>query len=205
MNHATRVTLAILVMSGSLLVFDAPASRGGTEGTAHDFSDEAWGSGQSCQYCHVMHEAENTLTDVPLWNHETTTATFDVYASNTLDGTIGQPSGVSKMCLSCHDGTVAIDSYAGGSGSTYIPASALIDPDLTDDHPLSVTYEDAKDTGLRPDDGTGASVSFAGSTLPLYANRVECSTCHNVHDDSNGKFLRISNAGSALCLVCHNK
>jgi predicted CXXCH cytochrome family protein len=41
----------------------------------------------------------------------------------------------------------------------------------------------------------------AGDDLP----RVECASCHDPHNTSNGTFLRRSNAGSNLCLTCHNK
>lgn len=53
---------------------------------------------------------------------------------------------------------------------------------------------------VAPTNGTainlyGSSASNAG---------IECSSCHSVHDDTNGHFLRVSNVGSALCLSCHN-
>ncbi len=46
--------------------------------------------------------------------------------------------------------------------------------------------------------------------IKLYAGGVECGSCHNVHDPGlgmspSGKFLRVSNAASALCLTCHKK
>lgn len=34
---------------------------------------------------------------------------------------------------------------------------------------------------------------------------VECGSCHDPHNTANGTFLRQSNAGSAICLTCHNK
>ena len=38
---------------------------------------------------------------------------------------------------------------------------------------------------------------------------VECASCHDPHNVTGGatdvQFLRISNAGSAVCLACHNK
>ena len=41
----------------------------------------------------------------------------------------------------------------------------------------------------------------AGDTIP----RVECASCHDPHNTTNGTFLRRTNAGSGLCLTCHNK
>ena len=43
-------------------------------------------------------------------------------------------------------------------------------------------------------------------TTPLFDDKVECASCHDPHDqvvDGTGKFLRLDNAGSALCLDCH--
>ncbi|HXD43391.1 MAG TPA: cytochrome c3 family protein [Ramlibacter sp.] len=34
---------------------------------------------------------------------------------------------------------------------------------------------------------------------------VECASCHDPHNSTNSTFLRISNAGSAVCLSCHVK
>ena len=41
----------------------------------------------------------------------------------------------------------------------------------------------------------------AGVTGPS----VECASCHDPHTPNNGTFLRVSNAGSGLCLSCHVK
>ena len=35
--------------------------------------------------------------------------------------------------------------------------------------------------------------------------RVEYGSCHDPHNTANGTFLRKSNAGSGVCLTCHNK
>ncbi|MBI2362927.1 MAG: cytochrome c3 family protein, partial [Elusimicrobia bacterium] len=47
----------------------------------------------------------------------------------------------------------------------------------------------------------------AGDAVKVYGetNRVECGSCHDPHDNQNGKFLVKSNAGAALCLTCHQK
>jgi predicted CXXCH cytochrome family protein len=50
-----------------------------------------------------------------------------------------------------------------------------------------------------------ASASQVVSGIPLFAGKLECASCHTVHDNSNVPFLRADNTGSALCLKCHNK
>lgn len=49
----------------------------------------------------------------------------------------------------------------------------------------------------------GAKINLYGTSAATAG--IECGSCHAVHDDTNGFFLRVSNAGSALCLACHNK
>ena len=100
------------------------------------------GTSQVCIFCHTPHNALSTI--VPLWNHTTTTQTFAMYTSSTLNAVMtGQPGNVSKACLSCHDGTVAVDSYGGATGSHLITGTALLGTDLTNDHPIGFTYDAA--------------------------------------------------------------
>jgi len=150
------------------------------------------------------------LVDVPLWNHASTTQTFTMYGSSTLDNTIaGQPSSISKQCLSCHDGVTNIDAYGGGAGTQDMPTTfpgtgATMGTDLSNDHPVSINYDNTADGGLN------APAGAAVGTLPLFGGgpiyTVECGTCHDSHDQATyGNFLRASNNASALCLTCHNK
>ncbi len=86
----------------------------GIVGSAHDFNTgigNGWyTSDQICIPCHVPHNADTSVAAAPLWNHEVTVATFTPFSSATMDAIVGQPDESSKLCLSCHDGTVGIDS-----------------------------------------------------------------------------------------------
>ena len=183
-------------------MFAAQASMAAITGTAHDFSGRGWGSAEVCIFCHAPHNANG---GAPLWNHAPTAATFTLYSSPSLTtATMAQPAGVSRLCLSCHDGTVAIDSYAARTGTTNMTGDALLGTNLSNDHPIGFTY----DAGLATADGglvTPASTSLVTTNVPLYSGRLECASCHNVHDNALGGFLRRSNAGSGLCLSCHIK
>lgn len=187
-----------------MLMFAAAAAYGGIAGTPHDFT-VYWVTDELCKACHVPHNAR-TDTGGPLWNHAPTTANFTLYASPTINASPGQPSSVSKLCLSCHDGTVGLSDFGGGfsGGVTLGPGDrAYIGTDLSNDHPISFTYDGALATA---DGGlvTPASASLVVANVPLYGGKLECSTCHNVHDNALGGFLRTSNAASALCLKCHS-
>ena len=194
----------------------------GIAGSDHDFS-ALWNSGNNdhaeiCVVCHIPHNADTSVTAAPLWNHEVTTASYTVYSSATLDATVAQPGGVSKLCLSCHDGTVAIDAFDGKAGTQLmddINPGKNLGTNLADDHPISFTY----DTALATADGelfdpasTTLTLGGSGETgtidaLLLFGGQVECASCHDVHnkDTVDGDFLRISRTGSAICLTCHDK
>jgi predicted CXXCH cytochrome family protein len=188
-----------------VLLLGAGVARAQISGTPHDLSGRGWGTNQICVFCHTPHNAKVGADQiVPLWNHTTTAATFTVYGSSTLQAVPGQPSGNSKACLSCHDGTVALDSYGTRTGTNFISGSAALGTDLSNDHPVSFAYDAAlatADTGLV----TPASASQVVPGIPLYAGQLQCASCHSVHSNVNGDFLRATNAASALCLRCHNK
>ncbi len=212
-----KQVIKMVFLTGIAMVLFAGNALAAMSGTDHDFSSAGWNpGGEICVVCHTPHNAASDSgdVDVPLWNHMTTTATFTTYSSvsSTLDATMGQPAGVSKACLSCHDGTIALDAFGGTANNTTNRMTAgdhLLGTDLSNDHPVSFTY----DTALSTADGHLADPSTVNSGLGgtiaadmLVNNRVECSSCHDVHDDANvAKFLVKSNAASALCLTCHNK
>jgi hypothetical protein len=207
------------------------ASAGVIAGSPHDFSGAGWSGGQICVACHTPHGGNTTLTDAPLWNHTVTTATYTLYSSSTLNaGALAQPSGVSKLCLSCHDGTVAIDSFGGGAGTTVMSGLKAVGSaaqgSLTNDHPIGLVYDTALSTadGALYDPGTRNVTIGSGGTrtksgtvagLMLFNGRLECASCHDVHNTFTANdgavntggypLLRVSKAGSAICLTCHNK
>ena len=208
-----------LTSAASLWLISGAVSAGTIVGSAHDFSAETWAGGEICVVCHTPHSAPGT--DGPLWNRaDYTPGAFTMYPSGgTIQGTIdATPTGTSVLCLSCHDGTVAIDSFGGATGTVFVGAlnpDALLATDLTDDHPVSITYAPGLDTELN---ATSASVTFGdggtGTVADLLdtGDKVQCSSCHDVHNTESvaGEpyLLRVDNtgtSGSDLCLACHGK
>ncbi|MFQ5773636.1 MAG: cytochrome c3 family protein [Kiloniellaceae bacterium] len=185
----------------------------------HDLSTRTTTTDEVCVFCHTPHNTADPATlPVPLWNRQSSTTTFTMYSSPTLDMVIAtQPQGVSAACLSCHDGVTAFDALVNNPGIT-LPDTMGTGPeavgaggDLTNDHPVSITY--SVGTGPGQDPGFNAAVAGKVNGLPLFrapggtgdGDQVECATCHNVHDPDFDPFLRISNAASALCTSCHIK
>jgi predicted CXXCH cytochrome family protein len=202
-----KIIVAMIAVGGLGLGWSANAQS--IVGSDHDFSGEAWnGSGEICLPCHTPHNALSTL--VPLWNHATSGATFTLYSSVTLDATVGQPSAASLACLSCHDGTVALDSFGGNTGTTFIGGGGHnLGTDLSNDHPVSFTYDAAlatTDGGLHDPSTVNSGLGGTIDADLLLGSKMECASCHDVHNAAglNG-LLRIDNAASALCLTCHDK
>jgi hypothetical protein len=194
---------------GMMVGIRSTAEAGSIVGTQHDFSKQAWSGGQLCVVCHAPHNTNNSVTGAPLWNHQVTTANYQPYRSATLKATVGQPDGVSKLCLSCHDGTVAIDAFGGAPGTVRMgdiakgaDAGHNLGTDLTRDHPISFAYTAQLaqvNKGLK--DPSQVPLPFYGPNK----DQLECATCHNVHDHTIDDFGRVNNSGSALCLTCHIK
>ena len=183
-------------------------------GSAHDFSTQSWNTtGEICICCHTPHNANISVPDAPLWNHQLTVATFQLYTSPTFNGssTITQPSGSSKLCLSCHDGTVALENFSTTTNGThYISGINNLGNDLRNDHPISFVYDASlasADPGLwNPTTHPSGIGSGTIAQTMLFNNKMECASCHDVHNSTGVAHLLLkSNAASALCLTCHNK
>jgi len=191
-----------------LIVFAASTSFAQITGSAHDFIGESWNSsGEICITCHTPHNSISSQS--PLWNHEVTAATFTPYSSSTLDATVGQPNNSSKLCLSCHDGTVALDNFGGTTGGTnYVTGAELLGTDLSNDHPVSFTYDAtlaSTDGGLSDPSTVNSGLGGTIAADMLFSDNMECASCHDVHNAGIANLLVKSNAASALCITCHNK
>ncbi|MFT5424505.1 MAG: putative CXXCH cytochrome family protein [Phycisphaerales bacterium] len=160
---------------------------------------------QVCIFCHTPHNSSPVRS---LWNRYLPVAAYSVYTSNALDASPGQPTGSSKMCLSCHDGTIALGSVLTGDqvilmagGVTTIPPGATnLGTDLTDDHPISFAF----DSSLLGKDPHLADPAGLPEAMRLDANReLQCTTCHDAHSNTFGHFLAMDNTDSAMCLSCH--
>ena len=169
-----------------------------------------------CVFCHTPHTSQNTA---PLWNRQSTSATYTLYSSDYLTSlaypAANQPNTRSKLCLSCHDGTIAIGAVynvpGGGTGITMtggvttMPTTAAgnLGTTFVNDHPVGYSYSTSADPELVSRSwpwGTAVKLDPDNST-----GRVECHSCHDAHDNQYTYFLNMSNANAAMCTFCHNK
>ncbi len=155
-----------------------------------------------CIFCHTPH---NASPQSPLWNKDLEPRTYSVYESATLrSGPLPQPSGPTKLCLSCHDGTIAMGAVvnpasgiAMAGGDTLAPGSlSNFGLNLSGHHPVAFPYHAAlPNTELLS--SPPPNLTYGGG------DEVHCTTCHDPHNDTNGKFLVKDNRYSALCTECH--
>lgn len=182
MRNGFALSLAAGLVVASAQLVSVGSVQAGIKGSKHDL-----GSGgtsqlgatatttEVCVFCHTPH-GSNTGAPVPLWNKSLSTATYTRYSSlntTTLDGSEAPVGSVSLACLSCHDGSQAMDvminapgsngynaagaNFAGGVSMTGTPMPNL-GTDLSNDHPVSIQYGGG---GWKSSDGDGAAASSA--------------------------------------------
>jgi predicted CXXCH cytochrome family protein len=256
-SKGTKLTILLIAL---VLMFASPVLAG-IVGSKHDFSatntlttpfagvwettDPVTGFpliiSEVCVFCHTPHNASKNIpgmtTPMWLWNRTNSPPagySYAMYSSVTMSATTSAaPTGVSMMCMSCHDGvtSIAVGTLlnAPGSGNPTVTPNGINPPgamgnvynggfigfgpniggvypggssttiDLSNDHPVSFDWP-SNEPGLR-------SIASITSALRLFGttNRVECATCHTVHDPTNVPFLAMSNDNSAMCTECHLK
>jgi hypothetical protein len=209
MNWKSILAISTVVMV--LLGIPSDPARAEIAGSSHDFTQKGWNTtGEVCITCHVPHDGGRDLGDTGLlWNHVQSAATYDLYQGFELETEASQPIGPSKVCLGCHDGTVAIDSFGPNSGSTFSVGGALIGTNLSMTHPISLgwTHKGSSKDCARCHNMHG---NVFGGPLKFIKGRVECATCHDPHNNlvfnpGGTSMLRLDNSTSGLCLYCHDK
>lgn len=159
---ATIVLGAAVGQQASAAIQNTKHNLGASNGVNTNYMTT--GTTEICVFCHTPH-ASNTNVKAPLWNKPTNGGAYTTYntaTSATIDGSVDM-SGVSLACLSCHDGTQAMDTMinkpgsggyvVGGStivggvwtganqdGSGKMTGLANLTTDLTNDHPVGIQY-----------------------------------------------------------------
>ena len=218
LNLSALISLAVVLFLSSNAAF-----AGSIKGSAHDLASKGFDAGENCIICHTPHNSDISVTVSPLWNHQPASTTYDMYYTRD-DNLESQPTGESKLCLSCHDGVTAIDKFGGRTTASFMSGTTGSNTKnkQSDSHPLSILFNSAsaeKNPSLYDPAVTTVTIG-SGSTntrtgtiaeLLLPNGRVQCNSCHDVHNNfvgNNAKdqpFLKITKARSEICLACHNK
>ncbi len=158
-----------------------------------------------CLFCHTAH---NSQPMGPLWNRNDPGSNYTLYSSSTMQALPNQPSGSSILCLSCHDGTIALGSVLSRSSiitfasAVNMPAGpSNLSTDLRNDHPISFTY----DAALATSNGQLKNPSSLNPQIQLENDQLQCTSCHDPHKNLYTDFLVSSTQNSSLCIACHEK
>jgi len=158
-----------------------------------------------CVFCHISHNANPTRG---LWNLELPAVglTYKLYTSTTLKSQLNQPTGSSRLCLSCHDGLLSVGNLRvppKGGPVTLGPltGTSSLGTDLSKDHPVSFVY----DSALAVSRGELADPLSLPRAIRLdQTGQMQCTSCHDPHEDRQPKFLRMdTGSGGGLCTTCH--
>ncbi|HEY0722080.1 MAG TPA: cytochrome c3 family protein [Gammaproteobacteria bacterium] len=189
-----------------------------------------------CIYCHLPPDktagAGEQMSAIAGWNRiRPVVEQYETYNSSTLQNSTNRPSDISLLCLSCHDGTVAVDRIVFkpmgwssdkqatlhmklGADSDINNCGKCHDGDiahdirvkaigtnLRDDHPISIRY--AGFAIDNPNFKTADGPWGFDNGVKLYDGMVECASCHDVHKPEARMLLRVD--PSLLCATCHTK
>ncbi|WP_136516188.1 cytochrome C [Geomonas edaphica] len=238
MKKITILTAIAGLTIGASLAYGYTADGGGVVGSKHDMNQlsgaQKDSQGRVCAFCHTPHhKVEATELDYnPLWSHKVNVdKNFTPYDSVTFNSNItGDPlAGPSRLCMSCHDGVIAVDQHYGNTGST-LTGRIVGDNfgeiavgkfnDLSNDHPIGfdLTGINGLDKGIRallkaPNNGStkadldGKAITTLGFNDGKGHSLMTCASCHDVHNKDNvdTAFLYEKQLNSQFCVMCHDK
>ncbi len=197
------------------------------DSTVHDLT--GGGVSEICVFCHTPHTA-NAEVQAPLWNKLASGATYALYDSTTIDGTVLAVGSVSVACLSCHDGTQSTDVVINAPGSRGIDINGIAlrggnrfldDPskpdflgtDLTDDHPIGIQYGGFIVNGNKIDPdfvgiGEGLNSSNINGKLRWWVDTGAPGNSPGVRDKTDLVLYSRDNGGAiepfVECATCHD-
>jgi len=230
MTSKRKIILFIIIFSLSLTAFTMSAALGGIKDTKHNLSqygpsDRTYFAidqeeTRVCIFCHTPHNASPAY---PLWGHIVTEETYTHYTSPTLQSYSSEADappidGISRLCLSCHDGTIAVGALTYTTIETtkeYImPEDAFLGTDLSGGHPISIVYDESLVNRRNTMGSLTLKLNSPADVLmdrdvKLYPTQggmgVQCSSCHDPHGGQSDfpPFWRKTTT-DAVCLVCHN-
>jgi len=198
-----------------ILLLAAAAAPAAVSSPSHDF-DPHRASDETCLACHTPRHAG---TDIPAWSHAFADGTYPLYVVDETALAPNAPGAASKVCFSCHDGTVAssVDSAQwAGPGSAAIPTVGArgMATHGSAGHPVGIDYAVARSDGRSAlsDPAArgvtiGATQTHSGdlSQTMLSNGRVECTSCHDAHNiyTVGGRVMTKVDTSTA-CRNCHD-
>jgi len=212
MRFRLHLFCLLLLLAGGPLPAQVTGDVIGQHGFGSGGSSPVTGSlPGSCQYCHAPHSG---LDAGALWNQTLSSQTYTPYSSSTATGKGNAqpaPGTATSLCLSCHDGTVAVGLTAAyGKIPTMgaMQSNDILGTDLQASHPVSLALP------LKDRIDLFASLAAQGKTadptgaVALINGNIECTSCHDPHVEAKDpvarNFLVRDGSNGQLCLSCHD-
>ena len=209
----SRLLVCAALLTHVLLAAQTPGDVLGMHNLSLASGSSVFSQGSlGCTFCHAPHSGIGGIT--PLWNQTLSKATYTPYTSTTYnDQGNAQPTlgAASSLCLSCHDGTVAVGQSAAYGSLPVTGAMSSIDSfgtNLSGTHPFSLVLP------IKDASNLVASLAAQGKTadptgaVSLINGNIECTSCHNPHqqgiDTIAQNFLVRDSSNAQMCLACHD-
>jgi hypothetical protein len=227
LNLKENTTFCILCVI--VYIFFMPYSGfAGVGKTKHNLSVSGTGSAKAttekeiCKFCHTPHNASPAY---PLWNHQLSAVqTYTNYWSPTLKSYSSAADappidGISKLCLGCHDGTVALGALVNkGETVETVPETltfgmeGYLGTDLSGGHPISIIFDSPLVTQRNSDPNIlHLNWPITDKDVKLYPTQggsgVQCTSCHDPHGGrgvAGAPPFWQKPTYDEVCLVCHN-
>src|SRR5581483_1607906 len=170
------------------------------------------GQADACLYCHAPHSGVG-VPNAALWSQTLSVQTYTAYSSTTLKNAPVQPTlgGSSSLCLSCHDGTVAVGQTQPYGALTMTGSMSPADAfgaGLQGSHPFSLKLPMVDAPDLQVSLTSTHTTADPTKAVSLINNNVECTSCHSPHvqaiDKLSQNFLVRDSSNGQMCLACHS-
>jgi hypothetical protein len=230
MKKQTMTAVAFCVIGVAAAAFGAAGD--GIVGGPHDLRGlsggqalDAGATGRVCAYCHTPHHAATGTDYLPLWSRTIDTQTFTTpYASATIDsielleGTSDKAVGPTRLCMSCHDGSIAPDQHYGSAGTSAaltgdgfgllgsgagVGAGAL---GLSNDHPVGFDYSAVAQGPVvgNPDAAGIAAAAAAGGQDPWIRKPTAAYLGNTYALTIQDRLFSQSGKNYMTCATCHD-
>jgi len=202
-----------LVLAQSLAVAQAPVDVLGMHNLSPPSGASVYSQGSlGCTFCHAPHSGLGGIS--PLWNQTLSKSTYTPYSSSTYveQGNTQPTLGLtSSLCLSCHDGTVAVGQSAAYGALPMIGSMNSIDSfgtNLGGAHPFSLVLPMKDASNLVASLVSQGKTADPTGAVKLIKGNIECTSCHDPHVQGTDKiaqdFLVRDSSSGQMCLACHD-
>lgn len=194
----------------------ALAQYGNVQNTLHNLSVSGPGDVRSmtetqvCKFCHIPHSA---VVNEPLWGQQLSSEHYETarVRSNGERTPAPQPDGASRLCLSCHDGTVAVGDIGRNARRGLPSGRGVIGTDLSGSHPVSIVVRDSDESEVRGRDMGIRPLAAIGNDRDVRLDaegKIQCTTCHDPHVDRYYKadetpHFFVKPTVTEVCVTCH--